>query len=115
VIATVATDAADLYASRLAELTRSRGPYDDRQAARDLDACLLGQRPAHFKELTHPERKAIHNLKYYTWIEQQQHELDDLNTLWDDPDVWERIFAQPARWDVMIEEFNAETGVLANL
>jgi len=115
VIATVATDAADLYASRLVELTRSRGPYGDRQAARDLDACLLGQRPDHFKELTHPERKAIHNLKYYTWIEQQQHELDDLNTLWDDPDVWDRIFAQPARWDAMIEEFNAETGVLANL
>ncbi|MBE0566739.1 MAG: pyridoxal-phosphate dependent enzyme [Krumholzibacteria bacterium] len=115
VIVTLATDAADLYGSRLAELTAARGAYDERRAGRDLDACLLGQRTDHFKELTYPERQAIHNLKYYTWIEQQQHELADLNALWADPAVWERVFAQPARWDEMIAEFNAETGVLAKL
>ncbi|MFO7608091.1 MAG: pyridoxal-phosphate dependent enzyme [Candidatus Krumholzibacteriia bacterium] len=115
VIVTLATDAADLYGSRLAELTAAHGAYDERRAGRDLDACLRGQRTDNFKELTYPERLAIHNLKYYTWIEQQQHELADLNALWQDPAVWARIFAQPARWDEMIAEFNAETGVLDRL
>ncbi len=115
VIMTLATDAADMYESRLVELTTAHGAYDQRRAGRDLDACLLGQRSDHFKELTYPDRKAIHNLKYYTWIEQQQHELADLNALWDDDGLWARIFAQPARWDEMIDEFNRETGVLANL
>ena len=115
VVLTVATDSADLYRSRLAELTDARGAYDERQAGRDLDACLRGQRTDFYAELTHPDRRAIHNLKYYTWIEQQQHELADLDALWDDPGVWERIFAQPARWDEMIAEFNAETGVLDTL
>ena len=115
VIMTLATDAADMYQSRLAELTAARGAYDQRRAGRDLDACLLGQRTDNFRELTYPDRKAIHNLKYYTWIEQQQHELEDLNALWEDEGLWARIFAQPARWDEMIDEFNRETGVLANL
>lgn len=115
VLLTVATDSADLYCSRLGELTAERGPYTAVQAAKDLDRCLHGQGVDHFRELTHPDRKAIHNLKYYTWIEQQEKELEDLNALWDDPAVWDRVFAQPARWDEMIDDFNRETGVLENL
>jgi cysteine synthase A len=115
VIVTVATDSAGMYGSRVLELAAEHGAYEGRQAGRDFDACLLGQRTDCYKELTHPDRKAIHNLKYYTWIEQQMHELEDLNTLWEDPQVWSRVFAQPARWDEMIREFNDETGVLAAL
>ncbi len=112
-IVTVATDSVDLYQTRLAELTAEHGPYTPVQAARDHDRCLLGQRTDAFKELTYPDRKAIHNLKYYTWIEQQQMELADLEALWWDRTIWPRIFDQPARWDEMIAEFNDLTGVLA--
>ncbi len=42
-------------------------------------------------------------------------EVADLEALWHDRDLWPRLFAQPARWDEMIAEFNAETGVLAGL
>jgi len=115
VLMTVATDSSELYLSRLAELNEEFGAYDSVQAAKDLDRCLFGQAIDRFKELTHPERKAIHNLKYYTWIEQQEKELDDLNAMWDDAGLWERQFAQPARWDEMIDEFNADTGVLKKL
>ncbi len=115
VILTIATDSVDLYGSRLTELAAQHGPYTAVQAARDLERSLLGQRTDHFKELTWPERKAIHNLKYYTWVEQQQMDVADLQALWDDPDLWPRLFAQPARWDEMIAEFNAEAGVLARL
>jgi cysteine synthase len=115
VVLTVATDSVDLYGTRLAELTAERGAYSPTQAARDLAGCLLGQRTDHFKELTHPDRRALHNLKYYTWVEQQQMELADLESLWHDRTLWPRLFAQPARWDEMIADFNAETGVLAGL
>ncbi len=115
VVLTVATDSVELYHTRLAELTADRGAYTPMQAARDLAGCLLGQRTDHFQELTHPDRRAIHNLKYYTWIEQQQMDLADLEALWHDRDLWPRLFGQPARWDEMIAEFNAEAGVLAGL
>jgi cysteine synthase len=115
VVLTVATDSVDLYGTRLAELTAQRGAYTPTQAARDLEGCLLGQRTDHYQELTYPDRRAIHNLKYYTWVEQQQMEVADLEALWYDRDLWPRLFAQPARWDEMIVEFNGETGVLAGL
>ena len=115
VVVTVATDSVDLYGSRLAELVAARGAYTSIQAGRDFEHCLLAQRTDAFKELTFPDRKAIHNLKYYTWIEQQQMELADLNMQWTDRDLWKRIFNQPAQWDEMINSFNAETGVLASL
>ncbi len=115
VIVTVATDSSDLYCSRLGELTAEHGPYTAVDAARDLDRRLRGQRTDFYQELTHPDRRAIHNLKYYTWVEQQEMDVADLESLWYDRDLWPRIFAQPARWDAMIAEFNAETGVLAGL
>ena len=67
------------------------------------------------KELTYYDRKAIHNLKYFTWIEQQGKDLEDLNQLWNDRQVWEQQFQQANRWDEMINEFNEETGVLNRL
>jgi cysteine synthase A len=115
VIVTVATDSVDLYQSRLAELTDAHGDYTTVDAARDLERALLGQTTDHMTELTYPDRRAIHNLKYYTWVEQQEMDVADLESLWYDRDLWPRIFAQPARWDEMIAEFNDETGVLKTL
>lgn len=112
VIVTVATDSAELYISRLAELTREKGGYRELDAACDLDRCILGQGVDHFKELVFPDKKAIHNLKYYTWIEQQAKEIEDLNQLWTDAEIWRRIFGQVERWDEMIREFNDRTGLL---
>ena len=60
-------------------------------------------------ELNYLDKKRIHNLKYYTWIEQQEKELEDLNQLWYDREIWEKIFAQPERWDELINEFNEMT------
>ncbi len=114
-ILTVATDSVELYDSRLHELRAAHGEYTTVQAARDLERALLGQRTDHYQELTHPDRRAIHNLKYYTWVEQQGKDVADLEALWYQRDLWPRVFAQPARWDQMIAEFNAEAGVLETL
>jgi cysteine synthase len=112
VMVTIATDSAEMYGSRLEELTAERGNYSLMQAARDHEKCMLGTAPAHMKELGYNDRKAIHNLKYFTWIEQQGKEVDDLRQLWDDRRIWPEIFSQPARWDELINDFNEHTGLL---
>jgi hypothetical protein len=115
VIITLATDSAEMYTSRLEELNSEKGTYTTLQAARDMEKCLFGQTTDHLKELNYYDRKAIHNLKYFTWIEQQEKDLEDLNQLWNDRDVWDQQFQQAERWDEMINEFNGETGVLKRM
>ncbi|MDD3741398.1 MAG: hypothetical protein PHH30_09165, partial [Bacteroidales bacterium] len=112
VIVTVATDSADLYKSRIAEQNAEKGHYNNLQAAKDFEKCLLGERTDNLKELTYTDRRAIHNLKYYTWIEQQAKELEDLNQMWYDREIWDHIFNQTGRWDELINEFNDRTGLL---
>lgn len=115
VILSIATDSAELYASRLDELNRQRGAYTGIQAIKDFEKCLMGCGTDHMKELTYQDRKAIHNLKYFTWVEQQQKEVEDLNRLWYDREIWERLFRQVERWDELIDEFNERTGLLKKL
>ncbi len=112
VIFTVATDSADLYQSRLAELRDEHGEYVDEDAVRDFEGCLQCVATDYMQELNYLDKRRIHNLKYFTWIEQQAKELGDLNQLWYDREIWEKIFAQPARWDELINEFNDMTGLL---
>ena len=78
----------------------------------DFESCLGGTSVDYLKELTYPDRKAIHNLKYYTWVEQQEKDIEDLNALWYDRELWPKLFNQPEKWDEMIEEFNQMSGVL---
>lgn len=115
IIFTIATDSSDLYQSRLVELTEQKGKYSSLQAALDFETCLLAQKTDYLKELTYIDQKAIHNLKYYTWIEQQAKELEDLNQLWSDREIFPKIFNQINRWDELIEEFNERTGLIKNL
>jgi cysteine synthase len=108
VIFTVFTDSAELYGSRVEELKHERGAYRERDAIADFAGPLAHQGADHFKELTFPERKAIHNLKYYTWVEQQGRSCDELNAQWD-PDFWRGLFEdEGAYFDELIGEFNQQ-------
>jgi len=112
ILFTIATDSADMYKSRVDELRQERGEYSIIQAAKDLEKCLHGANGEHIRELTQLDKKTIHNLKYFTWREQQEKEVEDLDTLWYDRQIWSQLFNQPARWDELIDEFNAMTGLL---
>lgn len=112
VLITIATDSAEMYGSRLEELTAERGVYSTLQAAKDHEKCMLGTTSDHMKDLTYDDQKAIHNLKYFTWIEQQGKDVEDLRQLWEDRHIWPQLFSQPARWDELINEFNERTGLL---
>jgi cysteine synthase len=113
VVATVLTDSAEMYGSRVQELNASLGNYSDRDAVRDHNLHMLAQKTDNMLELTYPIRKRIHNLKYYTWVEQQGKSEADLRALWYDSEgTWDAIHAQAEALDELIEAFNAETGVL---
>jgi hypothetical protein len=101
-----------MYKSRLAELTAERGKYNDIQAIKDYEKCILGVRSDTMKELDYNDKKAIHNLKYFTWVEQQGKSVEDLNQLWHDRDLWNRLFSQLDQWDKLITQFNGRTGLL---
>jgi cysteine synthase len=115
IIFTIATDSAEMYGSRVEELAAERGPYSILQAARDHEKCMLGTSCDYMKDLTYQDQKAIHNLKYFTWIEQQEKDVEDLRQLWDDRTIWPTLFKQPAKWDQLINDFNDRTGILKNL
>ena len=111
-LVSIATDSMQLYASRLAELVSERGEYTDIDAWMDiqlLDSIGID----HVRELAYYDKKAIHNLKYYTWIEQQGKSVEELNAQWyDHHNYWETTFNQVEAIDALITEFNDRVGII---
>ena len=113
---TVLTDSAVMYQSRIAELNEMYGAYSTVEAAKDHALHMLAVGTDNLKELTYADRKRIHNLKYYTWVEQQQMDVADLNAQWyDTANTWDAVHAQAKELDVLIDEFNEATGLLKTL
>jgi cysteine synthase A len=107
-ILTVLTDSAEMYKSRLEEMNEERGhEYQEKDARADHSRGVLGVRTDSMEELSYMAKKRIHNLKYYTWIEQQQYELDELNAQWYDYDnYWKKLHKMGPELDKLIEGFN---------
>lgn len=107
VIFTVFTDSAEMYASRIAEQLSDKGAYTELQAAVDMEGCLAAQSHDNYLELTYQDKKRIHNLKYFTWIEQQGRSEEELSQQWA-PEYWTDTFENNLdELDKAIEEFNA--------
>ena len=112
VIVTVLTDSMELYGSRLTELNVERGPYTARDAAVSYHQYLMGVGTDYLEELTYPARKRVHNLKYYTWVEQQGKTYEEIQAQWYQKDYWSAVHSQVDAIDALIEEFNAKVGLL---
>jgi cysteine synthase len=107
VVFTIFTDSTELYGSRLEELKKERGAYHIQDAIADFSGPLAHQGVDYFKELTFADRKALHNLKYYTWVEQQGKSSAELNQQWN-PDYWRALFEEEvADFDRLITAFNS--------
>ncbi len=116
VLCTVLTDSAVMYGSRIEELNEAHGEYSLLEAAKDHSLHMLGLKTDNLLELTYADRKRIHNLKYYTWVEQQARDVKDLNALWyDTKGTWDAVHAQADELDALINEFNEATGLLKAL
>ena len=108
VIFTPLTDAMDLYASRIEEMRDEHGAYTTHHADQHFGRYLHGTTTDHVRELGYADRKALHNFKYFTWVEQQGRSSADLRQLWDE-DFWAGVFSQDVvdEWDRLIDAFNS--------
>lgn len=104
---TIFTDSMELYRSRLQELRDEFGDYTRDDAIKDFHRYLMGITTDHMLELSYPDRKRIHNLKYFTWIEQQGKTVEELNAQWYEySNYWTSIQNQVHEIDDLIREFN---------
>jgi cysteine synthase A len=115
IVMTVLTDSMEMYTSRLQELNQERGEFTENDAAAGFAQHLQGLAIDNMEELTYYGRKRIHNLKYYTWVEQQGKTYEEIQQQWDDDQYWESIPMWVDQIDALIEEFNARTGLLKAL
>lgn len=115
VVITVFTDSMELYKSRLEEYNSQYGKYTEHDAVKDYHRYLMGISTDYMLELGYYDKKRIHNLKYYTWIEQQGKDVKELNAQWHDSEYWKKVQAKAAEIDRLIEEFNEKTGLLTDL
>jgi hypothetical protein len=113
IILTVFTDSMDLYQSRLKEWKEINGEYNKTNAIRDFYGSLMAIKTDSMMELSYYDRKRIHNLKYFTWVEQQLFDPEELNRQWyEAQSYWTRIQNYTPIIDGLIIEFNEKVGLL---
>ena len=109
---TILTDSMELYGSRLEEMHAESGEYTELDAAAHYARYLQGISTDNLLELSYVERRRIHNLKYFTWVEQQGKTYEEIMSQWYDPDYWTGVQGQVGAIDALIENFNARAGLL---
>ena len=112
IVLTVLTDSMELYKSRIKEMHTEMGQYTVQDAARDDGRWLKGQDIDYLEELTYYGKKRIHNLKYFTWVEQQGRTYEEILAQWNDPDYWLEVQQQVPNIDALINEFNTKVGLI---
>jgi len=112
IVLTVLTDSMELYHSRIKEMHTEMGQYTEQDAARDDGRWLKGQDIDYMEELTYFGKKRIHNLKYFTWVEQQGRTYEEILAQWNDPDYWVEVQQQVPHIDALINEFNTKVGLI---
>ncbi|HOM67535.1 MAG TPA: pyridoxal-phosphate dependent enzyme [Brevefilum fermentans] len=112
IIVTMLTDSMELYESRLEELHAEVGQYSEKAAAIDDARWLKGVTTDYMEELTYMGKKRVHNLKYYTWVEQQGKTYEEIQDMWYQRDYWTELQAQIPEIDAKIKEFNERVGLL---
>jgi cysteine synthase A len=111
VVLTVLTDSMELYGSRIDEYRRQFDEFTENSAAETYARYLLGVTTDNLLELTYASRKRIHNLKYYTWVEQQGKTYEEILAQWHDPHYWTDLHEQIPEMDELIIKFNKLVGI----
>lgn len=106
VIVTVATDSLDRYYSVMDSMAECYGRLDEAQSVGRIEALLKGQRTDWILPGTPEVRQRWHNLKYYTWVEQQGKSVEELDAQ-RDPQWW-------AEHQMRVVEIDRRLNVLRN-
>ena len=111
IMLTVLTDSMELYQSRLTEMHDEFGGYSETDAAADFARWLQGESTDNLLELRYTDRRRVHQLKYFTWVEQQGRTYDEIQAQWYQQDYWTNFQKQIPEMDALIEEFNGDVGL----
>ncbi|MDP3720978.1 MAG: pyridoxal-5-phosphate-dependent protein subunit beta, partial [Anaerolineaceae bacterium] len=111
IVFTVFTDSMELYGSRIKEMHNDMGPFTEVDAAAAYAQYLQGVTSDNLLELTYESRKRVHNLKYFTWVEQQGKTYQEIQDQWYAPDYWTDVQDQVGKVDELIAEFNDRVGI----
>lgn len=111
IVFTVFTDSMQLYGSRLEEMRSEMGAFTESDAAAVFAQYLQGVTSDNLLELTYESRKRVHNLKYFTWVEQQGKTFQEIQDQWYEPDYWTDVQGQVGKVDELITEFNDRVGI----
>ena len=112
VILTVWTDSMQLYGSRLKEMHEEIGEYKEIDAAKTHAQYLDGITTDYLQDLTYEDQRRVHNLKYFTWVEQQGKTYEQIQDQWYNKDYWTNFQKQVSDIDELITEFNDKVGLL---
>ena len=112
IVLTVLTDSMELYGSRLTEMHSEYGEYTESDAAAHFAHYLHGQSTDNMAELSYADRRRVHNLKYFTWVEQQGRTYNEIQAQWYERNYWTDIPTQVDEIDNLITEFNREAGLI---
>jgi cysteine synthase A len=103
VIVTVATDSMERYHSVMDNMRDQYGALDDAQATAFVDGIFHRAGTDWVMEGTRDARERWHNLKYYTWVEQQGKSVEELDAQ-RDPAWWINHQEQVAEIDKRLME-----------
>jgi hypothetical protein len=101
IVATICTDAIDRYYSVMSWLKGAEGVMDEPVAVGRVESTFRGQQTDWIQEGTQEARQRWHNLKYYTWVEQQGKTVGELDAQ-RDPSWWQEHQARVAEIDERI-------------
>jgi hypothetical protein len=110
VVMTVLTDGMELYNSRLTELNETRGAFTEMDAHLAYGRDIIGLTTDYMTELDYYGKKRIHNLKYFTWVEQQGKSYDEIQAQWYQDSYWHNIRQCVDPLDELIDDFNSMSG-----
>jgi cysteine synthase len=112
IVLTVLTDSMQLYSSRIDEMNQEFGAYNEVTASAHFERYLLGESTDNLLDMSFADRRRVHNLKYYTWVEQQGRTYEEIMAQWHDDNYWTDIQSQVPEIDALITEFNDRVGLL---
>ncbi len=98
-LVTVATDGFDRYPSVMAQMTAAYGPLSEMESHARVRQILHKQKTDFVQEGTMFDRSRWHQLKYYTWVEQQGKTVGELEAM-RSQDFWLSEQAKVAEMDV---------------
>jgi cysteine synthase len=103
-ILTVATDSLDRYYSVMDNMARQYGTLDEAAAVGRVEGIFHGMKTDWIMAGTRDARTRWHNLKYYTWVEQQGKAVEELDAQ-----------REPAWWQqhqALVQEIDAKLNAL---